>query len=230
MQNHNFKIVGGDTDSIMFCKPDMLPFTEEEQQSLLNEINSLLPKEIKFANDGIFSKVIYLKAKNYIMVDSKGKRKIKGSALKSSTLEPILKTMLNEMIELLLSDEQHKLKTVYEKYKAMVENITDITPWCTKKSLSPTTYNSDRKNETDIIDALRGSEYVSGDRVYLFIQSKIVETGEVYKRTGLPKTKKITYLTLKENFKGDYCRDHYYKRLKEAVKRFEPILGKEFFK
>lgn len=228
-QNHNFKIVGGDTDSIMFCKPDMTPFTDEEQNSLLKEINSLLPGEIKFANDGVFSKVVYLKSKNYVMVDSKGKRKVKGSALKSSTLEPIMKQMINEIVELLIIDEEHKIKSVYQKYKDMVDKIGDITPWCSKKTLSPTTFKSDRKNETDIIDAIRGKEYVSGDRIYLFTQSKIIETGQFYKRTGLPKTKRVTYLTLREDFKGTYSKEHYYNRLEDCIKRFESVLGEGFY-
>jgi hypothetical protein len=229
MQTHSFKIVGGDTDSIMFCKQDMSPFSEDEQEALLKEINSLLPQEIKFANDGIFPKVIYLKAKNYVMLDGKGKKKIKGSSLKSSTMEPILKQMLNEIIDAIMSDEEHKIKSIYNKYLELSQNITDITPWCSKKTLSPTTFNSDRKQETDIIDSIRGKEYGSGDRIYLFTSSKIIETGEVYKRTGLPKTKSIKYLTLKEDFTGEYCKKHYAKRVQETFKRFLPVLPEEMF-
>src|ERR1700693_3978446 len=102
MKTHNFRIVGGDTDSIMFCKPDMSPFSKSEQNILLEQINSLLPEHINYADDGIFSRVIYVKAKNYVMVDEKGKRKVKGSAFKSSTLEPILKQMLGEFAEAMI--------------------------------------------------------------------------------------------------------------------------------
>lgn len=213
----------------MFCKQDMSPFSEEEQENLLKEINSLLPKEIKFANDGIFSRVVYLKAKNYVMVDSKGKRKVKGSALKSSTLEPALKQMLAEMVDLLIADKRDELKAVYNRYLEAAQNITDIRQWATKKTLSPTTFNSERKNETDIVDAIKG-RYSSGDRVYLYTNSEIRETGEVYKRTGLPKTKRVKYLCLVEDFDGNYCKDHYIKRVKDTAKRFETVLGKDFFK
>jgi hypothetical protein len=232
MIQHNFRIVGGDTDSIMFCKQDMSPFSEKEQNELLKEINTLLPKEIKFANDGIFSKVIYLKAKNYVMVDQKGKRKVKGSSLKSATLEPIMKEMINEIVELLLNDKQDQVVNVYTKYRQMVENITDITPWCSKKTLSPTTYNSTRKNETDIINALEGSEYGSGDKVYLYTLSKIIETGDFYlvgAKKGQVKTKKVKYLKLKENFNGDHCKEHYRNRIEDCISRFEPVLGTKFW-
>jgi len=229
MYQHNFTICNADTDSIMFCKSDMSPFSEDEQESLLNEINNLLPKEIKFSNDGIFKKVIILKAKNYIMVDVNGKVKLKGSALRSSTLEPIIKTMFTEIINLLIADKMSEIKEVYQRYLDITDNITDISPWCTKKTLSPTTYNSTRKNETDIINALKGTEYRSGDRVYVFNKEKTIETGEVYKRTGLPKTKVIKYLVLKEQFDGEYSTSHYRKRVKAAVERFASVLPEGFF-
>lgn len=233
MQTHNFKIVGGDTDSIMFCKQDMSPFSEDEQESLLKEINSLLPKEIKFANDGVFKTVIYLKAKNYVMLDEKGKKKIKGSSLKSSTIEPILKQMMSEIIDCILNDNIQGVTLIYNKYLSMVDTITDITPWCSKKTLSSTTYNSERKNETDIIDAVAGSQYGSGDRVYLYTGRKTVETGEYYKvgeKKGLPKTKTVKYLKLKENFQNDHSIEHYKERVKKVAQIFEPVLGKDFYK
>jgi hypothetical protein len=209
---HNFKIVGGDTDSIMFCKPDMTSFSEEEQEKLLQEINSLLPTEIKFANDGIFRRVVYAKAKNYVMQDFKGKLKVKGSAFKSSTLEPILKQMLTDFVNVILEPEVFvledcipKLQEIYMKYVLMVPNIKDIKLWCTKKTLSATTYASQRKNETDIVDAVRDSEYVEGDKVYLF-----ATLDEKW--------------CLAEKFEGSYSWDTYYEKIFKTAARFSTIL------
>jgi DNA polymerase elongation subunit (family B) len=189
----------------MFFKADLSPFSEEEQEALLSEINSLLPKEIKFANDGIFRRVVYLKAKNYVMEDSKGKRKIKGSALKSSTLEPILKEMLNEFIDAIIADKLLDLPGIYMKYVEMVPFITDIKPWCTKKTLSATTYASPRKNETDIIDAIAGSEYVEGDKVYLY-----ATVDEKW--------------CLAERFDGKYSFDTYFEKIFKTAQRFSTIM------
>jgi hypothetical protein len=232
MNNYNFTIVGGDTDSIMFCKPDMSMFTKEEQLRLLSEINAILPDQIRYESDGIFTRVIYLKAKNYIMVDEKGKRHIKGSSLKSSKLEPICKQLINECIELLIQDNKEGLKDVYKRYQNMVDNITDISPWCSKKSLSPTTFNSTRKNETDIIDAIKGKEYRSGDKIYLYVTKHTIETGEFYKvgkKKGLPKTKEVSVLKCKEDFDGNYSKEHYLKRLEKTIELFTPVLGGDFF-
>lgn len=211
MKIHNFRVVGGDTDSIMICKSDMSAFSDDEQVSLLEEINGLLPKEIKFANDGVFSRVIYPRAKNYVMVDMKGKRKVKGSAFKSSTLEPILKELIGEMVELLIVDKKELLVETYHKYVRMVADIKDIKPWSKRMTLSPTTYKSTRKNETKVIDATKGSEYGSGDRIYVF---------------PLPDDT----LCLTERFAGVYDKEAYYGKLYKATERFSTILPvKELF-
>lgn len=212
MKPHNFKIVGGDTDSIMFCKPDQTPFTKEEQENLLKEINGLLPKEIKFANDGISKRVIYLKAKNYVMVDEKGKWKIKGSALKSSTLEPALKDMIHKMLKALVDDRQEELAVIYlEMIRNIRDRNIDIKQWAKKMQLSPTTFNSTRTNETKIVDAIKGTEYKSGDRIY------------VYAAEG-------DTLRLVEHYNNDYDQEKMYSKAFKATQRFATILPvKEMF-
>ena len=205
MKPHNFKITGGDTDSIMFCKPDMSFFSEKEQAELIDEINNLLPGIIKFANDGVFPRVVYLKSKNYCMIDSKGKRKIKGSSLKSSTLEPDLKVFLNEMLDLIIADKMDQLVPTYNKYIKLIMNITDIKPWAKKMSLSPTTFKSTRTNETKVVDAIKGSEYGSGDRIYVYPTND----GK---------------LKLAERYNNDHDVDIYLKKLYNTTKRFETIM------
>lgn len=211
-RQHDFKIVGGDTDSIMFCKQDMSPFSKEEQMNLLIEINSLLPELIKFENDGVYKKVVYLKAKNYIMIDENGKRKMKGSSLKSSTLEPALKEMLGKMIDMLLEDKHEEMVNIYLHYIRQVrDGIVDIKPWAKKLSLSPTTFESTRTNETKIVDAIKDSEYKSGDRIYVY-------------------SKPDGSLKLAEHFDGEYDKDVYYEKIFKTTKRFETILPvKEMF-
>lgn len=232
MANHSFTLINSDTDAVMICKPDQSPFSKEEQKLILDEINQLLPKEIKFANDGIFKKVICLKTKNYIMVKEDGVIKIKGSALKSSTLEPISKALIKEIIDALLAEKYEDLPTIYSKYLDMSNNITDIRPWCTKKTLSPTTFNSDRKNEQDIVDAIKGKEYQSGDKVYLFVKTKEIGTGEFYKvgaKKGQEKKKTVRYWILAEDFNGEYDKETYQKKLQKITERFTPILPDKIF-
>ena len=204
MRLNNFTLVNLDTDSISVCKPDMTPFTKEEDEFLLNDLNSYFPEEIRFAPDGEFDVFVVLKTKNYIMYDGK-KIKLKGSSLKSSTLEPALKVMLNEMIEAIVFDRLHALVDIYHKYVRMVLTVSDIKPWAKKMSLSPTTFNSTRTNETKVIDAIKGSEYGSGDRIYVYPTND----GK---------------LKLVERYSGDHDVDTFLKKIYKTSQRFETIM------
>lgn len=209
--NYNFILVNADTDSISFCKSDQTEFTEEEQESLIAEINSLLPEKIKFENDGIFKKVICLKAKNYILYDGK-KIKTKGSALKSSTLEPALKKFILEIVDSLLSDKDNQhLIDIYNKYIKIACSITDIRPWCSKKTITTKTLESERTNEDKIRKAIENTEYVEGDKIYVYFDEE-------------------ENLKLVEHFDGKYNKDVFLKKLHNATSRFETILPvKELF-
>jgi len=208
---YNFTLVNADTDSISFCKSDQAEFSESEQEKLLREINGLLPEMIHFEDDGIFSKVICLKAKNYILYDGKTIKQ-KGSSLKSSTLEPALKTFLNNFISALIEDkDQQFLIDLYHSYVKQIFDIKDIKPWCSKKTLSETTYKSDRANETKIIDAIKDTEYVAGDRIYTYFTED-------------------NTLQLAEKFDGVYNKEVLVKKLNRVTHRFETIFPvKEMF-
>lgn len=201
---NNFILANLDTDAISICKQDMSKFTKEEDIKLLADLNSYFPEEIKFAPDGEFEVFVVLKSKNYIMYDGK-KIKLKGSSLKSSTLEPGLKTFLNEMIDAIVFDRMDQLVSIYNKHIKLVYNITDIKPWAKKMSLSPTTFNSTRTNETKVVDAIKGSEYGSGDRIYVYPTND----GK---------------LKLAERYENDHDVDVYLKKLFNTTKRFETIM------
>src|SRR5271157_5714878 len=183
--NHNFQISNCDTDSISFCsKTPNSVFSPQEIKSLIKEINDLSSEFMDWADDGYYKKVIILKAKNYIMQafpDEKhpeGKITYKGSALKSSKTEPALKEFLYAIIQTIL-DEKFEYKLIYDKYVAEILNIQDINRWASKKSLTSTTYSSKRANETKIIDAIAGTEYKEGDKIFLYFRNdgtlKLVE-------------------------------------------------------
>lgn len=209
---YNFKLTSCDTDSITICKLNQEPFTENEIKNLTNELNSLYEENIKWDFEGFIPTFIVLKAKNYIMYDG-DKIKLKGSSLKSATLEPILKEMLLEMINALVFDKQNELVNIYHKYLKEAMNIKDMKKWAKKVSISSTTINSDRSNETRIIDALNRSNLpvLEGDRHYVFFKDK-------------------TTLELAQNFNGEYDKPTILKKLYKTTERFETILNiKELF-
>lgn len=201
--SNSFKIANADTDSITVYKEDQSFFSIEERINLLKDLNSKCPDGLVWEDDGFFKCVIVLKAKNYILWDG-NKIKYKGSALKSSTLEPKLKEFIKKIIDSILN-EKNDFVDIYNDYVKQVCNISDITPWCTKKTLTEKTYNSTRKNETKILDAVEGMEVVEGDKVYLFYKND-------------------ESLSVSSNFNGDYNVDKYLEKLFKSTKRFETVL------
>lgn len=167
METKNFKLVNCDTDSISFSKKNGDPFSEEEQENLLKELNSLFPEKIKWEHDGIYPKVIVLKSKNYITYDGK-KIKAKGSALRSSKTEKALKEFMNEIIEALVFDRQNTLVDIYHKYVKEIHNIQDISRWSSKKTITEAVLNPERTNEQKVLDALEGQKVQPGDKYYMY--------------------------------------------------------------
>lgn len=211
---HNLKLCNLDTDSISVCKLDGSPFSEEEQENLLKELNSIMPSQISWDDDGYYTKFIVLMAKNYVLYDGK-KVTYKGSAIKAKGKAPALQLMIKQFIDVLLytSDElQHiELQRLYLNIAKEISSISDIKRWASRKTLSATTFSSERTNETKIIDAIVGTDYVEGDRIYTY-----------YKEDGS--------LGLVEHFDGKYDKVKLWKDLYNNVQTFEAILPiKELF-
>lgn len=197
-QNKGFNLVNCDTDSISYCKSDNSEFSEQERNSLIDDLNNLYPERICFEDDGYYKTVLVLKAKNYVLWDGK-KIKTKGSALKATTKEKALKELINETIELLLNDKKDHVEQVYEKYVKEALNVSDISRWASRKSITEAILNPERTNEQKVADALEGEEFQPGDRRYFYFKSD-------------------GSLSLAENFNGDYDK---YKLIEKIWKTFQ---------
>lgn len=206
---YNFNLTCVDTDSISFYKDSGEPFTKDEYSKILKDINAVLPDKVKLAFEDQFSKMVVLRAKNYIYLSSTGKVTYKGSSLKSATLEPAIKDFLKEIIDSLLNDKQNFLD-IYNKYVRLINSVTDIKPWCSKRTISDKTINNDRENEAKVMRALEGSDYREGDKVYVFF----VEGGE---------------LCLLEKFNGNYDKKVLLKKLYKATDRFSEVIDPSIF-
>jgi DNA polymerase elongation subunit (family B) len=210
-KDKGFRLTSVDTDSIAFCKADQSPMDAEEQEQLRQELNTLYPERIRFMDDGYFQKSLVFAAKNYLNYDGK-KIKTKGSALKSSTLESGFKEFLQTMASAILNDQTNYLE-IYNKYVKRVCSITtkeEMKVFCSKKTISNTTLESERTNETKIVDAIADTEYVVGDKVWLYFKND--------KSLGLV-----------ENFNGDYDRNVLLKKLYNTAFRFENIINCDIF-
>lgn len=207
---HNFIIANADTDAISFCKPDMTVFTRPEIDALVKEINDLTNEFMVWEDDGYYDRFIVLAAKNYIMLDEKGKLTLKGSGLKDAKLEPIFKLFFKEIIDSLLNDRED-FTAIYHKYIKMASNITDIKPWCSKKTISATTYTSVAPAVMKIHKTIQGTDYVEGDRIYVFFDED------------------YDSMVLLENFKGTYSKQRLYEKLYKATERFSVVIDQNLF-
>lgn len=210
MSNYNFIAVAGDTDGIAFKKADEKPFTKEEREAILSDLNSKMDTLIRWEDDGVFKRQIVVKAKNYILQDEDGKVKIKGSGLKATTKEKALQRFIGEVINLLLKDKKDQIFHTYLRYATEIVNLKDISDWCVKKTVTKAVLNPERTNERRVLDALEKAEINEGDKVYLF------------NRTD-------TELCLRENFDGTYCVDTLLDKLYSTMKIFDTIIDIELF-
>lgn len=203
-----FTIANLDTDSISFCKKDQTEFTEEEQNTLLAEINEALPELIRFENDGVFKKVIILKAKNYALWDG-NKLKIKGSALKAGTKEKALRELMDSLLMEMITGNGNYLD-IYHKYIKEALDVKDINRWAFRKTISAAVINATRTNEQKVLDAIEEDEYQPGDRRHFF-----------FRNDGS--------LCLVENFNGDYDKIKLISKIYNTVKVFGTVLNMDIF-
>lgn len=256
---YNFNIVNIDTDSIMVAKQDGTPYSKEEQQILINELNDLFPEHINWEEDGYFKKCIVLKAKNYILLpENSDKYKLKGSSIKTSTKESAMKDLMEDFIKAILADKEHTLVDIYKQYVKEAINVTDISRWAQKKSITEPVlkcrgyekYTKEqlkakemRPNETNIWDAVKNEELVQqGDKVYIYpailstetvmepVIRKNRKTGEMEHKGE--KAKEVINYGLKMTKywdKQDQDVDQLVKRVYDTIKIFSTVLDMEQF-
>ena len=198
-----YEIVNADTDSISYSDGKKIDI--EQFESEIENLNTLYPEKIIWENDGVYKKVIVVKAKNYILDDGK-KVKIKGSALKATNKEKELQKYIKELIGLLLKDRHDQFFYLYNHYVHKILNIKDITGWCTKKTITDKVLNPKRTNEQKVLDAIQGVHVQEGDKIYVF-----------FKEDGS--------LCLRENFDEDYDEIALLKKLYKTTEVFSNLLG-----
>jgi hypothetical protein len=218
---HNFVLANCDTDSIAFRKHDHSAFTEEEIDQLIEDINSIMPERIVWDDDGTFERFIVIKAKNYLTDDGK-KIKIKGSALKATLKEPALRTFIREVLELLRTDKQDEMLSLYNTYAERIMKVTadNIKDWVAKKTVTKALMTSKRANETRPFAALKGKAFSEGDKVFLFVKE--------VQNWGKPKIEEPIYCLL-EDFTGQYCKRTLLSKLYDTLKVFSTIVDVKQF-
>lgn len=236
---HNFIIGPTDTDSVSVCKQDMSPFSNEEIDSLIKEINDLSPEFMQWDNDGYYLSCLALKAKNYVLWDGK-KKIIKGSAFKTSSKEISLKEFMQELTDEMLNDNNtQSLVNIYHSYIKEALNVKDIRRWCQKKTVTESVLKcateACRKNEKDVYDAIKAEVGIQqGDKAYVYpvVLGHDVKPGGVSEKTGKPlkdKVIEITGLKLDKYWTNDHDSEKLVERVWATLQIFKSVLDMEQF-
>jgi hypothetical protein len=113
--------------------------------------------------------------------------------------------------ELLENGDHQKIQDIYYKYIREIKyGIKDIKRWCSKKTITDKIFTSERSNETKVKDAIHGSTYREGDKVWTFFKSD-------------------GSLCLMENYTGDYDKDAMYKKVFRSAEFFTNVLPSDLF-
>lgn len=200
----NYAVPKGDTDSITMWKNNEV-ITKTEVNGLIDTINGILPEQINFELDAFYDSIIVFKAKNYAYREGE-KVTLKGSALKASIKCQKLKDFTKKSIHMMLFDAPiEDLQGYYMNHVHEILDIKDIRPWSARKTYSSTMEESERSNETKIMNAIEDSEYREGDRFYTFY---------------LPDDT----LCLAENFAGVYNKIRLFKNLFNTIMLFDTVI------
>jgi hypothetical protein len=124
---------------------------------------------------------------------------------------------------------------IYHKYIREVFAIQDIERWSIKKTISTKLLESERKNETKVVDALKGKKLQEGDKFkfYNAIDGEVqkVEKGKlVFSREGEPKMIPNRVLRLID----EYCPEsvdklHYVERIYKTFDIFKNVIDMQQF-
>lgn len=205
----NYTLANADTDSISFCKSDMSEFSPEEEKQILKDINSLFPEKIRFEDDGLFSDVLILKAKNYVLKKKGEKPTYKGSAIKATLKEKRLKDFIKDIIKSIVLDKDNYLE-VYNNYAKEIMTLKSIEGWTTKKTITDKVLKSERTNESKVRDAIKDTDFQEGEKIQTYFRSD-------------------NSLGLVKDFNGDYSKDKLLDKLYKTVVIFEEVLDIKIF-
>lgn len=215
-EGKGYTLVNVDTDSFSYTN-GIKPTIEEFQQEI-DELNNLYPSLIRWEEDGIFDKIIVVKAKNYVML-SEGKVKYKGSSIKDQKKEPALRKLLNECFDSMLS-EKDNIKELYELYCRKALNIDNINDWVVKRTVTKSVLNETTPGQANINAALKGRKFSEGDKIWLYVGEDPENPGNVNKKT----------YHLIEDFSGEYHKWHYVKRVYDTIRILENLIDIKQFK
>lgn len=120
------QIIECDTDGILFVAPEDKDW-ETEGPAFCKAISDKMPTGIKVDFEGRFAAIMSLAKKNYALLETDGKVRMKGGSLKSRGLEPIFRDFIKDAIGFILVRDTVGLHGLYEDKKKTIAGDVDPT-------------------------------------------------------------------------------------------------------
>ncbi len=119
LQHHGATPIEVDTDGVYFVPPLDID-TPASEQAFIDAVAADLPPGIRLSHDGRYAGMLSLRLKTYALLSHDGSLTLKGSALRSRRMEPVLRRFLVEAARWFLEGERDAVR---EDYFVLAERI-----------------------------------------------------------------------------------------------------------
>lgn len=224
LKGQGARILEVDTDGIYFVPPPSLA-GEEAEIALVEALNDELPDGLKVDLDGRYRSMYCHKMKNYALLDAEGRVTLRGSGLRSRSLEPFLREALEEMLTLALQGRQEEIPGLFDRVSEdLWEHRIPAKKLARTETLSESPEAYQRKIEAGARNRAAAYELAgagdrrlrAGDTVSYYI------TGEKATVTAYDNCRMVTE---HDPTAPDENPAYYQKKLRELYKKFGPTLG-----
>jgi DNA polymerase elongation subunit (family B) len=109
-------VIEVDTDGVYFLPPPGFD-AAAGAEPLLEALTAALPAGVQLELDGRYTAMLSYKAKNYALLDGRGRIVVRGSALRSRGLEPFQRRIMEELVALLLGGRRDEVPALIARWK-----------------------------------------------------------------------------------------------------------------
>ncbi len=135
IQSQKGTVIEVDTDGIFFVPPPNLK-DETAERNFVARLSAEMPEGITVAMDGRYKRMLSYKMKNYALLDSEDRMKVKGSSLVSRSMERFGRSYVQRCIDCMLRDDINGLHQVYNLLRNdIVEHKWDVRDFARTESL-----------------------------------------------------------------------------------------------
>lgn len=199
------RVIEIDTDGVYFIPPAGVD-GEPAERAYIERIGRVLPEGIRLAHDGRYAAMVSLKVKNYVLVDHRGKKTVKGASLRSRADEAFGRQFLQNGIEHLIAGEPERIGADYAEVSRQITlGAMPLEQFTRRERVTEKTFRSEAKK--------RSREVARENRVG--------DTLTVYQRAD-------GSLGLASEYAGDEDRWYYLDKLYRFAQRLQEALGGDF--